>query len=130
MTTLHAKLVKATGRLGAGPQDGAVLVLDHTGAKTGTARETPLMFVRHGEGYAVAASANGADQHPGWFYNLRAHPDVTIHVQKRAIPVRAREAGPVERQEIYARFVAVHQRFAAYQDKTSRVIPVVVLDPR
>lgn len=129
-TTLHAKLLKATGRLGAGEQDGAVLVLDHVGARTGTARETPLMFVRHGEGYAVAASANGADRHPAWLHNLRAHPDVTIHVRKRPIPVRAREAGPEERAEIYARFVAVQERFAGYQSKTDRVIPVVVLEPR
>ncbi|WP_151523794.1 nitroreductase/quinone reductase family protein [Serinicoccus kebangsaanensis] len=130
VTTLHAKLVKATGRLGGGQQDGAVLVLDHVGARSGAARETPLMFVRHGEGYAVAASANGADSHPAWYHNLRATPDVTIHVDQQAIPVRAREAEPQERDEIYARLVAAQPRFAGYETKTDRIIPVMVLDPR
>lgn len=129
-TTLHAKLVKATGSLGGGEQDGAVLVLDHVGAKSGAQRETPLMFVHVGEGYAVAASAGGADKNPGWYHNLVAHPEVVIHVGKRAIPVLAREAGEPERTQIFEQFVATQERFAGYRDKTDRVIPIMVLEPR
>ena len=129
-TAIHASLVKATGRFGGGTEDGKVLVLTHQGAKSGKVRSTPLMFVNVGEAHAIAASAGGSDRNPAWLHNLRAHPDVTISVGGEDIPVRARVTEGAERDQLYDRFKAVADGFARYEERTDRVIPVVVLDRR
>ena len=99
-TGLHAKLVKSTGRLGGGSCDGTVPVLRHVGAETGTVRGAPLMFVRHDNGYAIAASAGGAPRNPGWFHNLRTNSVTVINVAREDIPVRARVLEGRERHEV------------------------------
>jgi F420H(2)-dependent quinone reductase len=126
VTGLHAKMIKLTrGKLLAG----SAAVLAHKGAKSGKVRETPVMCFRDGDRYMIVASAGGAVHHPGWYHNLMANPETTIYVDGKTIPVTARDAGEA-RDELWQTVVAEDHRFAAYVDKTDRVIPIVILEPR
>lgn len=129
-TTLHARLVKATGKLGGGAEDGSVLALDHVGAKSGKARQTPLAFINHDGGYAVVASMGGAPTNPAWYHNLKANPDTTVTIARRQVRVRARELHGDERSEVWQRFVGLGARWEAYEAKTERVLPVIALERR
>ena len=129
-TTLHARILKRTGWLGGGSDAGSVLALEHVGAKTGTHRITPLVFMRHGDAYVVCGSMGGAPQNPRWYYNLLANPDTTITVAKRSIPVRARELAGEERDEAWARFTAHDDRWSQYETRTERRMPLIALDPK
>lgn len=125
-TGLHAKIIKLTGgRLLARK----TLALTHRGAKSGKLRDTPLMFFEDGDNYLVVASAGGAPSNPGWYYNLMANPETTVVVKGKTVPVTARDAGE-ERDSLWAKITTADPRFAAYETKTSRIIPVVVLEPR
>lgn len=127
---LHNALYRASG--GAKFNfDGKLLLLNTTGAKTGKARTNPLVHVRDGDNYIVAASAAGADQSPGWYHNLRNNPLVTIELAGETLPVEARilTEGD-EREALYAKLEASESRFGGYREKTSRTIPIVVLQPR
>jgi deazaflavin-dependent oxidoreductase (nitroreductase family) len=77
----------------------------------------------------VTGSNGGHDQHPAWYLNLVAHPDATVTVGGRDVAVRARVADDAERAEQYPRFVAVVPGYADYERVTTRVIPVVFLEP-
>ncbi len=130
-TGLHAKLYKLTGGrlMGGGSGDGKVVVLTHIGAKSGRVRDTPLMSFRDGDNFLIVASAGGADRNPGWYHNLMANPETSINANGVTIAVRARDAA--ERRDMYwERIVAADKRFGAYESRTDRVIPVVVLEPR
>jgi deazaflavin-dependent oxidoreductase (nitroreductase family) len=131
-TQVHAKLFRALGgkTLGGGDADGSVLLLTHTGAKSGKVRDTPLQFVRNGEDVLVVGSFAGKDRNPGWFHNLVANPDAQILINGETRQVRALVATGEERDELWARFVATDDRFGAYETKTARTIPVVILTPR
>lgn len=126
-TTVHGKLIKATGSLGAGTDDGSLLVLKHMGAKSGKVRETPLQFVNHDGGYVVAASKAGAPTNPGWYHNLRANPDTTVTVAKKSIEVAALELEGSDRQQIWERLVADSDVWEKYESKSGRTIPLVHL---
>ncbi|NNF11110.1 MAG: nitroreductase family deazaflavin-dependent oxidoreductase, partial [Acidimicrobiia bacterium] len=78
LTSLHGRIIKATGKLGGGTEDGSLLVLEHTGAKSGKKRETPLAFLNGDGGYLVCGSMAGAPTHPAWYHNLKANPDAVI----------------------------------------------------
>ena len=106
-----------------------VLILHNTGAKTGKLRLNPLVYATHEGSYVVVASKGGAPNHPHWYLNVRANPDVTVEVGTEAFPARATivEDGPL-RDELYAKLVAIMDQFADYETKTDRRIPVVVLD--
>ena len=107
-----------------------VLLLHHTGARSGTQRVSPLAYQSVGEGYAVFASKAGAQTNPAWFHNLIAHPDTTVEVGAETVKVRARVAEPTERDVIYARQAERVPQFAKYEETAApRKIPVVVLDP-
>jgi deazaflavin-dependent oxidoreductase (nitroreductase family) len=125
-TGMHAKIVKATGGRLFGK---SVLVLTHRGAKSGKVRDTPLMHFKDGDNYLIVASAGGAPNSPGWYYNLMANPDTTITVKGTEMAVHARDAG-TGREELWKKIVAAQPRFGGYEGKTDRVIPVVVLEPR
>ncbi len=125
-TGMHAKIVKATGGRLFGK---SVIVLTHKGAKSGKVRDTPLMFFQDGGDYLIVASAGGAPNNPGWYYNLMANPDTTITLQGKEMEVRASDAG-ARRDELWAKIVAAEPRFGTYEGKTDRVIPVVVLEPQ
>lgn len=113
---------------------GYLLLLHHTGAKSGTSYVSPLAgFPQPGGGWTIAASNAGRDQHPGWFHNLQARPETVVEVpgdgDVRTVKVSARVADEEERDALYADVVARAPQFAGYQKGTSRRIPIVVLDP-
>jgi deazaflavin-dependent oxidoreductase (nitroreductase family) len=118
------------GKVG-GPFQGApVLLLHHTGAKSGTERVNPLMYQQVGDSYAIFASRGGAPSNPDWYYNLVAHPDTTIEMGSDTITVRARVANPGEREPIWSKQKKDVPGFAEYETNAApRVIPVILLDP-
>jgi F420H(2)-dependent quinone reductase len=106
-----------------------VVIITNRGARTGRIRKTPLMRVERGGRYAAVASQGGSPEHPLWYYNFRANP----HVQLQDGPARhdlvAREVTGDERAEWWDRAVAAYSPYAEYQQRTSRQIPVFVLEP-
>ncbi|MDP9465078.1 MAG: nitroreductase family deazaflavin-dependent oxidoreductase [Actinomycetota bacterium] len=106
-----------------------LLLLHHTGAKSGTERVNPLVYMRDGDTYVIFASKAGAPNSPDWYHNLRANPDTTIEVGVQSIPVTARVAEGEERERLWSAQKEVAPQFAEYESKTDRVIPVVVLEP-
>ena len=107
-----------------------LLLLHHTGAKTGTERVNPLAYQRVGGSYAVFGSAGGQPRDPQWFRNLVAHPDVTLEVGTSAVKARARVADGAERASIWATQKERMPNFADYEvNAAPREIPVVLLDP-
>jgi deazaflavin-dependent oxidoreductase (nitroreductase family) len=107
-----------------------MLLLDHVGARSGRLRTSPLAYVRDGDAYVVVASKGGHPRHPGWFHNLRAHPETTIQVGSRRLAVRARVATPQERERLWPRAVDAWGPYESYQRRTARQIPLVILEPR
>lgn len=105
-----------------------LLLLHHTGAKTGTERVNPLVYLPMGDDFAVFGSKAGADTNPAWYHNLRAHPDTTIEVGTETLPVHARVAESAERERIWEEQKRENPNFAEYEQKTTRPIPVVVLE--
>ena len=107
----------------------SVLILHNAGARTGKLRLNPLVYATHNGRYVVAATKGGSPNHPHWFLNVRANPDVTVEVGTDKFPAKATivEDGPY-RDELYARLVAIMDQFAEYETKTDRRIPVIVLE--
>jgi deazaflavin-dependent oxidoreductase (nitroreductase family) len=106
-----------------------VLLLHHVGAKSGTARVTPVMYLPDGDRYVIFASKGGAPENPSWFHNLKAYPRTKVEVGAEVVEVVAREASGDERDRLYRSQVEVAPQFGEYQSKTTRQIPVVVLTP-
>jgi deazaflavin-dependent oxidoreductase (nitroreductase family) len=117
------------GKVG-GQFEGAPMVLvHHTGAKTGAERVSPLVYQSDGENLVVFASKGGSPTHPHWYLNLLANPDTTIEVGAETIPVRARVAEGDERDRIWTKQKELMPGFAEYEVTAgSREIPVVVLE--
>lgn len=116
------------GRVG-GPFEGAPMVLvTHKGAKTGTERTTPLMYLPNGDDIVIFASKAGAPTNPDWYHNLVANPEASAEVGTDTIAVRARVAEGAERDELWERQKTAYPQFQGYEDATDRVIPVVVLE--
>jgi len=105
-----------------------VLILHTTGARTGAERANPLMYLDEGERRFVFASKGGAPHNPDWYHNLKANRDVTVEMGTGSYPATAREVTGPERDRIYAAQVAAFPQFGEYEEKTTRVIPVVALD--
>ncbi|KUI30901.1 nitroreductase [Mycobacterium sp. IS-1742] len=108
------------------------LLLHTVGAKTGQARSTTLTYARDGGDYLIVASLGGAPRSPGWYHNLKAHPDVEINLGTRRLAVTARPVLPDDPD--YARLWRIvndnnSHRYDAYQKRTTRPIPIVVLTP-
>jgi F420H(2)-dependent quinone reductase len=106
-----------------------VVVVTNLGASSGKVRKTPVMRVEHDGSYAMVASQGGAPKHPLWYHNLRANPLVELQDGPRRQDMIAREVSGDERAQWWDRAVAVFPNYAEYQRKTSRVIPVFVLEP-
>jgi deazaflavin-dependent oxidoreductase (nitroreductase family) len=127
----HARLYRATGgRLGDLPGLPPLLLLDHVGAKSGKRRTTPLVYMPHGDDFVVVPSKGGHPHNPGWLYNLRASPETTVQIGSKRIPVRAREAGDEERKRLWPKAVKHNPVWGRYQQRTSRRIPLVILERR
>ena len=107
-----------------------VVVVTTRGNKSGKIRKTPLMRVEHDGQYVLVASKGGAPEHPVWYYNLRSDPDaVLIQDGPEPFAVQVREIDGAERAQWWERAVAAYPPYAEYQTKTTRQIPVFVLEP-
>jgi len=115
---------KIGGRIGKLP----VLLLTTTGRKSGQPRTQPLAYTTAGDGFAVIASKGGAPQHPLWYLNLRAHPLADVTVGRESRRVRARDAEGEERDRLWRALADLYPGYDRYARKTTRQIPVVVLD--
>ncbi len=117
------------GKVG-GPFEGRTLLLLHSvGAKSGHERINPVAYVTDGNRYVIIASKGGAPTHPDWYHNLVAHPLVTVEVGTKQFQARATVTAEPERTRLYDKMVAMMPGFAEYRQKTTRVIPVIVLTP-
>lgn len=117
------------GRVGGQFEGAPILLLHHKGAKTGKQRVNPMMYQAAGDAYAVFASKAGAPTNPDWYHNLRANPDATIEVGTDTKAVRAHVANGQERETIWTTQKEQYPGFADYEAKTTRQIPVVILEP-
>jgi deazaflavin-dependent oxidoreductase (nitroreductase family) len=104
-----------------------LLLLTTTGARSGESRTTPLVYTRDGDRVVVIASKGGAPQHPAWYLNLRANPEVIVEIGTEKFEATASVADDAERDRLYAQQADMMPAFNDYQQKTSRRIPVVVL---
>ena len=118
------------GTVGGAFAGAPMILVNHRGAKSGTAYTTPLVYTRDGANYVVIASKGGAPEDPQWFRNLRADPDITIEVGATTLPVRARVAEGEERDRLYRAQADLMPNFDEYAKATTRTIPVVVFEPR
>ena len=117
------------GQMTSGPFTGRTLLLLTTkGAKTGAEQTSPLVYSRDGDRFVVVASKGGAPTHPAWYHNLRAHPEVTVELGGEKFRVRARVADDAERRRLYDKHAERMPAFWDYEKRTTRKIPVVVLD--
>jgi F420H(2)-dependent quinone reductase len=116
---------KVGGRIGKLP----ILLLTTIGRKSGQPRTQPLAYTRAGDGLAVIASKGGAAQHPLWYLNLRANPVAEVTVGRETHRVRARDAQGEEREQLWRALADLYSGYDRYAEKTSRRIPVVVLEP-
>ena len=105
-----------------------VVIVTNRGAKTGAVRKTPLMRVEHDGGYLAVGSKGGAPQNPVWVYNLRANPDVELQDGPDKWSMTARELTGEEREQWWERAVAAFPPYIEYQKRTTRLIPVFLLE--
>ncbi len=120
---------RANGGKVGGPFEGAPLLLLHTvGRKTGQERVNPMMYREVDGGYAVFASKAGAPSNPDWYHNLLAHPRVTAEIGTGTVHLMARVAEGEEREGIWSLHKAAYPGFAEYEQKTTRQIPVIILE--
>ncbi|CAN5522934.1 nitroreductase family deazaflavin-dependent oxidoreductase [soil metagenome] len=127
----HTKIYQVTnGRIGHRfPGSPPMLLLDHTGAKSGVERTSPLVYIADGEDLIIVASKGGYPKNPGWFYNLKANPDTTVQVGSELHKVHARVAKSSERERLWSLAVKTYKGYDGYQERTDREIPLVVLEP-
>jgi deazaflavin-dependent oxidoreductase (nitroreductase family) len=118
------------GKVGGDFEGAPLLLLHHTGARSGKLRINPLMYLKDGDRYIIFASKAGADTNPDYYHNLKAHPDIEIEVGDETIKVHAQEITGPERDKLYARQASLYPGFADYQRKTKRIIPVIALTPK
>jgi deazaflavin-dependent oxidoreductase (nitroreductase family) len=116
------------GKVGGQFAGGSLLLLTTTGAKSGKRRVNPLAYTTDGDRLVIIASKGGAPSNPDWYYNLVAHPKVTVEVGTETFEATATVVAGEERDILYAKQAALMPGFAEYEKKTTRKIPVVVLE--
>ncbi|WP_399887106.1 nitroreductase/quinone reductase family protein [Streptomyces sp. BBFR51] len=116
------------GKVGGPFEGGDLLLLTTTGARSGASRTTPLGYVRHGDSLLVVGSNLGGPRHPGWYHNLLAHPVVRVEVGTAGFEALAVPAEGARREELFAHVVRAAPGYGDYQARTSRALPVVVLE--
>jgi F420H(2)-dependent quinone reductase len=123
----HVSLYRLTGgKVGGGEH---MLILTTIGRKSGVERDTPLFFFQDGDQFIIIASAGGAPKHPVWWLNLKSSAQAKIQVGSRVIPVTAKEAEGEDRTRLWSIIAENYKNFVAYQKRTDREIPVVILTP-
>jgi len=133
MSSSNVWVYRATGGrlMGRFPGGGQPLLLLTTiGRKSGQPRTTPLIYLKDGADLVIVASKGGMDEHPLWYTNLVAQPDVEVEVGPRRLPMRAHTTSPEDRARLWPQLVALYPDYGVYQQRTDREIPVVVLSPR
>jgi deazaflavin-dependent oxidoreductase (nitroreductase family) len=128
----HAWIYRASGGLIGHRVPGAppMLLLDHIGAKSKTVRTSPLGYIEDGDAVVVVASKGGHARNPGWYHNLLAYPDTTVQIGGERRAVHARVAGPEERARLWPKVVDAYSGYEGYQKRTTREIPLVILELR
>jgi len=115
------------GRVGGQFADANMILIHHVGASSGRTWVNPLVYFPNGDQMIIVASAGGAEEHPAWYRNLKAHPEITVEVGTETFPVEATELTGEERDGLWARITDRMPVFAEYQRRTERVIPLLAL---
>lgn len=118
------------GKVGGQFAGAALLLLTTTGAKTGKTRVNPLAYLQDGDRYVIFASFAGAPNNPPWYYNILAHPNVTVEVGDERFEAHAEVVQEPERTGLYGKMASIMPPFAEYERKTERKIPVIALRRR
>lgn len=134
-TKFHVALYRRSGgRFGGhipGWPEARIALVDHTGARSGVRRTSPMMYLEDGDAIVVMASKAGQPTNPAWFHNLKANPETTVQIGPEVREVRARVATDEERDRLWAKFVAMYPGSEFYRrNAKDRQIPIVILDPR
>jgi len=116
------------GKVGGQFEGAPLLLLTTTGAKSGRELTTPVMYLADGDRKLIFASKAGAPTNPAWYHNLIANPTVTVEVGNESFQAKAVPVTGEERDRLYAKQATLYPGFAEYQEKTTRVIPVVALE--
>jgi deazaflavin-dependent oxidoreductase (nitroreductase family) len=132
MSHVNTWLYRATGgKIGGKFRYGApVMLLSYTGRKSGKRMTAPLLYLRDGERVVTVASKGGMSKHPLWFVNLQAIPDCEVEIGREKRAMRARRASDEEKAQYWPKLVAIYPDYDLYQRRTTRNIPVVILEPR
>jgi deazaflavin-dependent oxidoreductase (nitroreductase family) len=126
----HVKrYVETNGEEGHDWRGTTVAILTTTGRKSGEKRSTPLIYQPYGDAYLLVASHGGAPDHPLWYKNLLADPEVELQIKGDRFKARARTATPEERPDMWRTMTATWPDYDGYTTRTSREIPVVVIEP-
>jgi deazaflavin-dependent oxidoreductase (nitroreductase family) len=120
---------RSGGRLANKVRGVPVLLLDHVGRKSGTLRTVPVIYLQDGEDLVVVGSRGGSHAMPAWVLNLEANPATTVQIGSERRSVVARRASDAERARLWPRLVEMYPHYDAYQRRTERKIPVVILSP-
>ena len=121
--------IRAHGKATSGPFVGRdVLILTTKGARSKEERVTPVVYTRDGDRYVIVASKGGAATHPHWYHNLREHPEVTVEAGGEKFTARAHIEDGENYERLYQQHAAINPGFHEYRTKTTRKIPVVVLE--
>jgi deazaflavin-dependent oxidoreductase (nitroreductase family) len=115
------------GKVGGQFAGAPMILVHHFGAKSGVERVSPMVYFTDGDRMLIVASAAGAPKNPDWYHNLKARPKVDVEVGTETFPVVVEELQAEERAQKWAQITAAMPGFAEYQEKTSRVIPVLAL---
>ncbi|MBR7833414.1 nitroreductase family deazaflavin-dependent oxidoreductase [Actinospica durhamensis] len=127
-TTVIKEFRENEGKVGGMFEGAPMILVHHTGAKSGNERVTPLVYFRESERIFIFASKGGASENPAWFHNLVANPKTRVEVGAETFEVIARVLEGAERDEYYAKQAALMPNFADYASKTTRTIPVIELE--
>ncbi|MGH2636818.1 MAG: nitroreductase family deazaflavin-dependent oxidoreductase [Actinomycetota bacterium] len=122
------RYVDSDGRSGHRWSGADTLLLTTRGRRSGKLRRTALIYGRDGDRYLVVASVGGAKKHPSWYLNLTQDPEVRVQVGAEKFPARARTATPKEKPRLWRLMASIWPEYDKYQTKTSREIPVVILE--
>jgi len=127
---MQVSLYRSTGgRLGGSFRGAPVMLLTTTGRKTGAPRTTPVLYIRDGPDLVTVASNGGKDPDPSWWKNLKKTPEASVQVKGEKMKVEAKKATLEEKERLWPLLLKMYPTYAKYQEKTKRVIPVVILTP-
>jgi deazaflavin-dependent oxidoreductase (nitroreductase family) len=133
-TEYNAKIIAEfhanQGRVGGTWEDIPLLLLHHTGAQSGVSRVNPVAYLPDDPCYFIWAANGGAPNHPAWYQNLKAYPTTRVEVGGETIDVVAEEAAGDERERLFAKATEHYPQLSDAANKTTRVIPIMILTPR